>query len=172
MAIPRIINVEKGKVVIDEYILSVPELKEVWNTYQEIVYLQYLFARFDPESPYFSYEESERLDKILQDHPCDVNDFVMIKAINKCEELYDTPIRKILKGTKKAIENLSTYLETTELEAGHNGNLAQVVTTIKSLPQILKSYQDVEQAYKTEVQRNRGDSQSAIDEDFEGNYDD
>lgn len=172
MAIPKIINVEKGKVVIDEYVLSVPELKEVWENYQEVVYLQYLFARFDPESPYFNYDESERLDKILQDHPCDLNDFVMIKAINRCEELYDTPIRKILKGTKKAIENLSIYLETTEIEAGRDGNLAQVVTTIKSLPQILKSYQDVEQAYKMETQRNRAGMKSAIDEDYEADYND
>jgi hypothetical protein len=172
MSIPKILTVLEGKVVIDESVLSIPELKAVWETYQEIVYLQYLWARFDPESPYFDYDETERLDKIIGDYPCDINDFTMIVAINKCEELYNSPIRKILMGAKKAVENLSLYLGTSEIESGRDGNLAQIVTTIKSLPQILKAYQEAENAYKMEVQKSRGNTKRAIDEDYNSDYDD
>lgn len=172
MAIPRILTVEKGKVVIDEAILSIPELKEVWNTYQEIVYLQYLWARFDPESSYLDYDESERLDKIIQDFPCDINDFTMIKAINKCEELYNSPLRKILNGAKRAVENLSIYLETTEIEDGRDGNLTQIISAITNLSKIIKAYQDAENAYKQEIQKSRGNMKRASDEDFEPDYND
>jgi hypothetical protein len=134
--------------------------------------IEYLWARFDPESPYFDYDETERLDKIIGDYPCDINDFTMIVAINKCEELYNSPIRKILMGAKKAVENLSLYLGTSEIESGRDGNLAQIVTTIKSLPQILKAYQEAENAYKMEVQKSRGNTKRAIDEDYNSDYDD
>lgn len=172
MSLPKILETEKDKVVINETILSIPEFKELWDTYQELEYFQYLWARFDPESSYFNLEEDERLDKILEDFPCDLNDFVMIKAMNKCEQLYDSPIRKILDGAKRGVENLAAYLKTAEIEAGRDGNLAQIVTTIKSLPQILKAYQEAENAYKQEVQKSRGNIRRAIDEDYDPDYDD
>lgn len=171
MALPRILTVQNGKVVIDESILSIPEIKEVWDIYQDIVPLQYLWARFDSESPYLNYDEVDRPDKVLQDFPCDINDFVMIKAINKCEELYDSPIRKILKGVKISIENLSNYLSTNEITDGRDGNLTQIIGAIKSVPQLLKAFQDAESAYLQEVQKNRAGMKSAVDEDFEADWD-
>lgn len=172
MSLPKILTVHKGQVVIDESVLSIPEFKECYEVLG-INYLQFLWAKFDPQSPYQNYSEYDRDDFIIKDLPENINrhDITFIQASNKCEELYFSPIRKILKGAKKAIENLSGYLETEEIIAGRDGNLSQIVTTIKTLPQIIKAYKEAEFAYNQEVQSNRADAMNAIDEGFEDNYD-
>jgi hypothetical protein len=65
-------------VVIDESI-SYPKLKEVWDIYQDI-YLT-ISVGPDSESPYLNYDEVDRPIRCFRF--CDINDFVMIKAINK-----------------------------------------------------------------------------------------
>ncbi len=173
MALPRILTVEKGKVVIDEGILSIPEFKDVIEVLG-INYLQYLYDKYDPESPYGHLDDDEREQEIIKDIPedLDLNDFTMVKAIQKCEKLYNSPVRKILNGAKRAVEKLSVYFETEELESGRDGNLGAVVTAVIKLPQIITAYQAAENAYKQEVQKSRGNTKRAIDEDFVSNYDD
>jgi len=172
--LPKILSVDRNRPVITEVILGIPEFVNLLETTQgDLLPFMYLWAMYDPESPYMNISEIEREEKVLSDYPVHryLDEPEMIQAIKKCEELYFSPVRKILKASKKAIENISDFLEDNTITDGRDGNLTQVVNTIKSLPQILKAYQDAETAYKKELQRNRGAVKSAVDEDYEPSYD-
>lgn len=176
MSLPRILEVENNKVVINEVILSIPEFKDLIESLDidtALMCFQYIWAMYDPQSPYFNFDETEREEMILKDFPVHkyLNDLEMVSAIEKAEKLYNSPVRKILRGTKSAVEKLVEYFDTMTIEAGRDGNITAVKAAIVDMPKMIKAYQEAEQAYKTEVQRNRGDMKSAIDDDYEPDYD-
>lgn len=165
--IPKIITVSQNSVIIDESILGIPEFKSLLEySGGDTLPFMYIWALTDPESPYMNLSELEREEQVLKDMPIQeyLNSLEFIEALEKADLLYKSPLRRILKGAKTAIENVSKFLEETEISDGREGNLTQVVSTIKSLPQILKGYQDAENAYKQEIQKGRGFAQFGIDE--------
>lgn len=177
MSLPRILEVENGKVIINETILSIPEFKELNESLDidtSLMCFQYIWAMLDPYSPFFNFDETEREEQVLKDFPIHkyLNDLEMVSAIEKAEKLYNSPVRKILRGTKNAVEKLVEYFDTMTIESGRDGNITAVKAAIVDMPKIIKAYQEAEQAYKTEVQRNRGDVQSAVDEDIDDDYND
>jgi len=174
MALPKILETENEKVVINLSILAIPEFNDLWETSQSLEVFQYLWAMYDPESPYMNLDESDREDAILKDFPVHhfLNTQEMIDAIEKCEKLYLSPIRKILTGTKAGVERLAEYFRTTEIDHGRDGNLTGIINGIKGMPQILRAYQEAELAYKQEVQKSRGNISGGVDEDYDSDYDD
>lgn len=165
--LPRILTVSQNKIVLDETIFAIPEFKALIEyTEGDTLPFMYIWALYDPQSPFMNIEEHEREEAVIKDFP--VYEYLqtmeMISAMEKAEKLYFSPLRKILKGAKKAVENISGFLEDTEISDGRDGNLTQIVSTIKSLPQILKAYQEAENAYKQEMSRSRGSAQYGIDE--------
>jgi uncharacterized protein (UPF0262 family) len=172
MSLPKILTVHKGQVVIDESVLSIPEFKECYEMLG-IDYLQYIWARYDPESPYGNFDQYEIDGKILADIPStlDMNDIVFIMARNKAEELYYSPIRDIMDGAKELIKKLSTYMRTTEIVHGRDGNVTAATSAITKLEQIIKSYLSSEASYKQEVQKSRGGQREAVDADFVPDWD-
>lgn len=173
MALPRILTVDNGKVVLTEEILSIPEFNALWQHCLDLLPFQFIWARYDSESPYLNLDEETMEEEILKDYPVHsyLNELEMIAAMEKAEKLYFSPVRKILRGTKTAVEKYVNYFSEMTLEAGRDGNLSAVKAAIVDMPKMIKSYQEAEQAYKSEIQRNRGDVKSAIDEDFDGDYD-
>jgi hypothetical protein len=175
MALPRILTVDSNNsVVLDEVILSVPEFRIMWEHCQDLLPFQYIWGLFDPESPYLNFDEMDREEIVLKDFPIQgyLNDLEMINLINKAEKMYNSPERKILKGTKTAIEKLVQYFETMEIESGRDGNLSGVKASIVDMAKMIQSYKQVEQTYKQEVEKNRGGLASAIDDNYDSNYND
>lgn len=171
MAIPKIIEIQQGKVVINETILVIPEFKALYEK-SGLPPFQYLWAKHDPQSPYQNYDPFEIDEKIQADivEHVDINDLLFFKANKRCEELYYSPIRKILLGAKAAIEKVSFYFTAMDITDGRDGNLTQVVNSVKSLDPLIKAYSAAEIAYSKEIQRNRADSMSAVDEDAPDDY--
>jgi len=172
--IAKILTVHNDQVVIDEVIFSIPEFKALWDTYKEVRPFQYLWALYDPESPYLELNDLERESKLLEDYPDESNIYntiEFVEAKEKCELLYNTPLRKILKGAKAAVEKLAEYFTNEEISSGRDGNLTAIKAALVDLPKILKGYQEAESAYKREVSRNRANITEAVDEGFQGEWD-
>ena len=168
----KILEVNNGKVILNETILVVKEFKVLYDL-KGLPPFQYLWALYDPESPYMNYDEYDRDIYVKKDliEPVDINDMVFVEAQSRCESMYNSPVRKILKGTKSAIEKLAAYFSTMEIESGRDGNIAQVKSAIVDMPKIIKAYMEAENAYKKEISRNRAGMMSAVDEDADDNYD-
>lgn len=160
----RILNVVNEKVVLDEHILSVPEFKLLWDQTQEIVYFQYLWATFDPFSPYFNYPELDKEGLILQDYPIDIDNDYFLEAKRKAEELYTSPIKRLLTGTKASIETIADHLQNASISDGRDGNITQITSTISKLPTLIKAYQATEEAYNQEISKARGSVNLGVDE--------
>ena len=174
MALPRILTVDSNNtIVLDEVILTVPEFRKLWEHTGDIMLFQFIWATCDPESPYTNLDEMDKEEMILKDFPVHayLNEIEMVEAMEKAEKMYNSPGRKILKGTKVAIEKLIQYFDTMEIESGRDGNIAQIKSAIIDMPKMIKSYNEAESTYKQEVEKNRGGVATAIDDDYIADYD-
>ena len=175
MALPRILTVDSNNtIVLDEVILTVPEFRKLWEHCRDIMPFQFIWGMYDPESPYTNFDEMDKEEMILKDFPVHayLNEIEMVEAMEKAEKMYNSPGRKILKGTKVAIEKLIKYFETMEVEGnGRDSNLTAVKSAIIDMPKMIKSYNEAESTYKQEVEKNRGGVATAIDDDYVADYD-
>ena len=174
MPLPVILVTENNRVVLSKEILLIPEFKSLWENTHDLTPFQYIWAMYDPQSPYFNIKETEKHDHVVKDFPevrkyLDDEDFLDMDE--KAKELFHSPVREILDGTKHIIEKLSRFYKETEITSGKDGNLAQIKSSIVDLPKIIKAYQDAESEYYKEVEKVRGSSQTAVDEDVVDNFD-
>lgn len=167
--IAKIISADRGKVVLDEVIYTIPEFKELWEETKEIGYIQFLWALYDPESPYQNLPNHEVEDRVKEDisnaHPeVDFFNEYFLVAREKAESLYYSPIRRLLDGAKAAVENIADFMKNTTITDGRDGNIAQIRGTIKELASMIKNYEATEESYKKEMSKTRGSSILGIDE--------
>ncbi len=170
----KILTVKEDKVVINEVVLSIPELKSVLDYYTvnedretAILALTFLHYMYDPESPYWNQSADIMESNIRKDFRGRYNpkfDEVMINAANKLEE-FETPISRAVRALKNSLDKLSTYLTNTEISTGRDGNMAEVLRAHEKYPIILRNFRSAVKDFTAEITKNRGNSKSAIDED-------
>jgi len=175
----KILTVSGNKVVINEIVLSIPELKAVYDHYcttedkeTAILALSYLHWRYDPESPYHNISEDVMDETIRKDFRGRYNpkfDEVMINACRKIEE-FESPVARVVEALKISMDNISVYLKTTELSTGRDGNLTEVLRAHKEMPIILKNFRSTVKDFMAETIKNRSNSKNAIDENDENEH--
>lgn len=169
----KILTVKDDLIVIDENVLSIPELKAVLDHYTEtvdrrtaILALSYLHYTYDVESPYFELQEEERESTIRKDFRGNYNpkfDQVMIDAAEKMKS-FETAVSRLVRACKINLDKISNYLEITEISTGKDGNLSEVIRMHEKMPIILKNFRAAERDLMAEVVKNRSQSKNAIDE--------
>jgi hypothetical protein len=169
----RIITVENEDVIVNEAILGIPEFRAMYDYYLEKVGLEetvkafmYLHFIYDPESPYMLLAEEDRKAAVKKDfrgkyRPS--HDAVFLKAAEKMKS-FSTPVARLLEALKTSMGKISTYLETTEVSTGKDGNLAEIIRLYKEVGNIVKNYNSVEADFKKEVNTSRGRARKALDE--------
>jgi len=166
----KLITIKEGKVVPDENILTIPELKVLYNKFEgeeRNLLFTYLHHLYEPTSPYQRIPENEREERIRKDFRGTFkpnHDKDILKAKEKLEELTWSPIKDLLEGAKINLKNIATFLKTAEVDAGRDGNLTQLTSLHKSLKELSRNFKATEQEFMLEVQKNRGNSKEAIDE--------
>lgn len=165
----KIITIKDGKVVPDENVLGIPELRTIYDKFPEErnLIFQYLYHLYEPTSPYQNVAEDEREERVRKDFRGNYKpnfDKDIIKAKEKMMELTWNPITELLDGLRINIRNISTYLKTAEVDAGRDGNLSQLTSLHKSAKDLIKNYKATEQEFVMETQKNRGNSKTALDE--------
>jgi hypothetical protein len=169
--VAKILEIDGGRPVVNHAMLCVPEFVGLMEYTADINAFMALWAMYDPESPYFEYDDIDRAVKVKQDYPGDFySSYEFNQAKHKAEEMYNSTPKKLLMGAKSAVEKLSSYLATTEIEHGRDGNVTAVVGALKAVPSIIQAYSVAEQAYKQEIERSRGQSRVGVDEDVEDDY--
>jgi len=168
-----VITVKDNKVVIDVNILGIPELKAVYDAYDEetrLLAFLYLHFLYDLDSPYRIGLESDREEKVRKAYRGNYNpkfDQVMIEAAEFMKEMNYSPIGDLLDGVKTNINKLANTLRTEEISTGNTGNMAQFLALHKGISDISKNYRSLEKDYLQDIEKNRGNSKRAIDEDDE-----
>lgn len=169
----QIITIKDNKVVPDINVLTIPELKVLYDKFDgedRNLLFTYLYHLYEPTSPYQSVPENEREERVRKDFRGNFKpnfDKDILKAKEKLEELTWSPTKDLLEGLKINLKNISMFLKTVEVDAGRDGNLTQLTSLHKSVKDLIKNFKATEQEFMLETQKNRGNSKKAIDEEEE-----
>lgn len=165
-----LITIKEGKVVPNINILSIPELKTLWEKFEgedRNLLFCYLHHLYIPTSPYQKLDENEREERVRKDFRGNYKpnfDKDILAAKEKLKELTWSPTKDLLEGLKINIKNIATFLKTAEVDAGRDGNLSQLTSLHKSVKDLIKNFRATEQEFMLETQKNRGNSKEAIDD--------
>lgn len=167
----QILNLQNNRIVLNENILAIPELKKVYDKFEEpnrsLVFC-YLHFLYDANSPYLNLPEIEREEKVKTQFRGNYKpnfDKDIIKAKEILAELNYSPVREMLEGLKINIHKISQFLKTAEVETGRDGSLGEMIRLQKEAQAMLKNYKAVETEFLLEASKVKGKGRRAIDED-------
>jgi hypothetical protein len=167
---PEIFEVSDGQIVINEHILSIPELRAVYEFYEDpkpaLMFLRHLC---DPFGPYNQLEEEIKEETLFNDFPGDytMEDDVMIDARKKLDSMYMTPTYRYFLDNKVLMETVGRFSRTTNVVAGKDGNYNSILMQLKNLGTTIAQFKMLERIAEEELKkgRTRGDAFTAYDDE-------
>lgn len=157
-------QLDNFKLTISPEALSIGAFKALWdrdkskNKNKAIQELSYIYFTSDYKSVYSSYTKGEKETEIIKDVITIPNwkpDELVVKAIERYEELQKTPSMRLLEGVRQAIRKMIEYFEDVDLlEEDEKGKLkhdvSKVVRAIESSGKITESLKALEDRVKKE----------------------
>ena len=145
----RLFELENRIVKPTEHCYMISWLKQIIDDYPEdhvkvLAYIYYMSYR-GPDNPYFNVVDEDRDEKILRDLQPEFNieDTSILFAIDKCKDLYETPTMRSYDAIKTMLDNLNTYLKTTEITDGREGNVGTMLRVGKEFKSLRESFKGV-----------------------------
>lgn len=163
----RIFDIENGKVIASEHCYTLNFLKSIIEGYPDdhMEVLQYLFYMSCPNpemNPFFNVPEHEKEDIIIEEVGMEASteDELIIHALERCRQLYETPTYRAYVGIKSMLDRLARYMETTAIEHGRDGNINSLVNAAAKFDQIRQAYKgafiDMKQEQESSVRGGQG----------------
>jgi len=142
----RLFEVESGVVKPTEHCYMISWLKAIIDEFPKdylkvFAYIFYMTNKTH-ENPYSNTTEDELEERILRDlQPTfDLESPSINLAIDRCNELFETPTVRAYNGIKTMLDNMSTYLATTEITDGRDGNIRGMLAAAKDFKHIQASF--------------------------------
>ena len=165
--IVKLFDIQNGKVVPTEHCYTLSFLKDLMEDYPDtyMSIYQYLFYMTCPNpdmNPFFNLPEHEKEDLILEEIGFEesTEDAKIRYSIEMCKKMYETPTYRAYKGIKSMLDRLATYMETTAIEHGRDGNINSMVNAAAKFEQIRASYKgaftDMQDEQKSSVRGGAG----------------
>jgi hypothetical protein len=148
----KLFDLQNGVIVPTEHCHNLIFLKRIMDEYPDD-YMQiysYLFYMTCPNpdiNPFFDVREHEKEELILIQLQAtfSTEDEDIVVALELCKKLYETPSYRAYMGIKSMLDRLATYMETTTISHGRDGNITPLVNAAAKFEQIRGSYKG---AYK------------------------
>jgi len=146
----RLFELEGGTIKATEHCYMISWLKciidEHPDDYLKIFAYIYYMSDLSPESPYFNVLDEDREDKIKRDlqPEFDTEDGAIIMAIDNLTEYYTTPTMRSYDAIKTMLSNMDTYLKTTGITDGRDGNIGSMVRVAKEYKNVRDSFKGVQ----------------------------
>lgn len=155
----KIFDVEDKKLVINENILAIPELKAIYENYEDPKPI-FLFLNYycNPTSSYAQLPEAIREEAVYNDFPGDytLEDDLVIAAIEKLRELWYTPSYRYYLDNKKLLETLGRFAATASVrDTDKGGNLSNLLNQLNNLAKTMTSFKTFEKMVEDEMQKSR-----------------
>src|SRR5688572_816165 len=116
--IARLFDIENGQVVPTEHCYVLSFLKDIMTNYPDnyLKVYAYVFYMTYPDpilNPYFNYPEETKEESILLDIKADFSteDDLILEAITRCTEMYETPTVRAYNGFKTMLDRLTKYMQ-------------------------------------------------------------
>lgn len=173
--IPKIFEIDSAtdSIIINDNILSIPELRQVYDFYAEdpdtrFNAFQFLRHYCDPYGAYNQLSEADKEETLFADFPGEysLEDDCMIGAIKKLKSLYMSPKYQYYLDNKELLYRLGTYARTATISDGKNGNLADLINQISKAGKLIVEFDILEKQAEKELQKMkiRGNRHIAYDE--------
>ncbi len=148
----KLFDLQNSVIVPTEHCYNLAFLKRIMDEYPDD-YMQiysYLFYMTCPNpdiNPFFDTREHEKEELVLMQLQAtfSTEDEDIINALELCKKLYETPSYRAYMGIKSMLDRLATYMETTAISHGRDGNITPLVNAAAKFEQIRGSYKG---AYK------------------------
>jgi len=164
----RIFTIENNQVVINENCLLIPELKAVVDNYEKPVpALAYVYYMTSIVNPYSELDKDFKQEQILKDYPGDYKptDEIIIKALDKCDMLYEKAIIKYYESIKGLIYKLQKYNDTVIIDdSKETGNIQHVLKMVEKCGQVIIQFKKAEKERDQELLKTRGNHELAYDQ--------
>jgi hypothetical protein len=163
----KLFDIQNGKVIPTEHCYTLQTLKNIMDNYPEdyLKIFQYIFYMTCPNpdlNPFFHTLEDEKEEIILYelDANFNVEDDLIIEALNFCKKMYETPTSRAYEGIKKALDRIGRYMSNTAITDGKDGNINQIRAMAKDFDAIRQSfkgaYKDLQDEQKSHVRGGQG----------------
>lgn len=167
----QLFTLDNGVVIPSTHCYNLKDLNNIIKKYPKdyIKILSYIYYMTCPsvENPFFNMLDNDKEDEIIQQLELKTNldDETIIKGLNLCKKLYETPTLRAYNGIKTALDNIADYMITSKITGGKDGNITQIGTIAQKFNEIRESYkgtyEDLEKEQKKHV---RGDINLAYDQ--------
>ena len=163
----KLFDIVNNKVVPTEHCYTISSLKDIMEEYPEdylkiYTYLFYMTCPNPDLNPFFNVPEHEKEEIIISEIDMDISteDDLIIRGMNTCKKLYETPTYRTYVGIKSMLDRLAHYMETTEIQHGRDGNITALVNAAAKFEQIRQSYKgafnDMKQEQESTVRGGQG----------------
>lgn len=157
---------------ITEHCYIMTWLKDIIDHFPEedhIKIFAYIYYMSDPSplNPYTYIREFERPDKILKDiqPEFDFDDVLIVRAIEKCKEMYTTPVHRSYQAISTMMDNLNDYISNTQISDGKDGNITAMFNIAKNFKQLKDSFESIlKDALEETKIKSRGVSKVSYDQ--------
>jgi hypothetical protein len=168
----RLFDIQNQTVVPTEHCYTLKFLKDIMDEYPEeylniYAYLFYMTCPNPDLNPFFDVPEMDKEELVLREVAADfsTDDDLIVAAMKRCEKLYQTPTYRAYMGMKSMVDRLATYMETTDIEHGRDGNITALINAAAKFDQIRQSfkatYKDLQDEQQSSV---RGGQNLAYDQ--------
>jgi hypothetical protein len=163
----KLFDIVNNKVVPTEHCYTISSLNDIMTEYPEdylkvYTYLFYMTCPNPDLNPFFNVPEHEKEEIIMSEIDMDISteDDFIIRGMNTCKKLYETPTYRTYVGIKSMLDRLAHYMETTEIQGGRDGNITALVNAAAKFDQIRQSfkgaYKDLAEEQQSQVRGNIG----------------
>ena len=162
----QIFDIQEQRVVPSVACHLIPELADIVTVFPDeyLKVYQYIFGMTctDATNWYRNLPEIEREDVIIADispFEFSVEDTTIQRAIERCNQLYETPTLRLAKSAKKMVDDIANFLATTEITTGSkDGNAMDIDRFMKSM----LNYQQLCKTLEGEVEKEQSIARGKI----------
>jgi hypothetical protein len=168
----KLFDINAGTVIPTEHCYTLGFLKNIMEEYPDdylnvYAYLFYMTCPNPDLNPFFNVPENDKEELILSQLKSEFSteDDSIYKALALCRRLYETPTHRAYMGIKSMLDRLATYMETTAITHGRDGNINSLVAAAAKFEQIRLSFKGAYKDLMEEQQsQTRGGQNLAYDQ--------
>lgn len=169
----KLFDIQDNVVVPTEHTYMLADLAIIRSEFhtcylQAYAYIFYMTCPNPEFNPFFEVREEEKEEMILNqlgDVCFSLEDEHILRAIEFCKKLYETPTYRAYKGIKSMLDRMADYMETTEITDGRDGNINSMVSAAKNFQAIRESFKGTfKDLMEEQSQSARGGQRLAYDQ--------
>lgn len=163
----KIFEQKNNQVIVSPEVLTIPEFSDIWKAdktkdkVEAYKAFTFIYHMVDFNSPCSNFPKDKKEDYIKESIIGNKNykpSKETTKGLEIYKELQETPLQRLLQATKNKVDDIATYLESTDIDDENIKTIMDVFSKISStIANFDKLQQAVEKETEKQTSRNRGD---------------